>query len=171
MNISLLTTNILIHVLIMSIFLTIFFFTVAKNVEKDIVKEQIRYVLDDFIGNTFKGLDSSQKQYIKKQINEKLNTDSLKESDKKVQEQNKIIFNKSLVFLAVIVSILFFIIFALYLIYRFDIKYIKLLGISALISLIFVAVTETSFLLLIAKSYLSADPNQIKFKIIKTLSK
>ena len=165
MNISLFTTNILIHVLIMSIFLTIFFFTVAKNVEKDIVKEQIRYVLDDFIGNSFKGLDSSQKQYIKKQINEKLNTDSLKESDKKVQEQNKIIFNKSLVFLAVIVSILFFIIFALYLIYRFDIKYIKLLGISALISLIFVAVTETSFLLLIAKSYLSADPNQIKFML------
>ncbi len=40
---------------------------------------------------------------------------------------------------------------------------------GAIFSLIFVAITETSFLLLIGSNYLSTDPNKIKEKIVDKL--
>jgi len=171
MNKVVFLTNILIHVLLMSIFLTIFFFTVAKNVEKQIVEDQVKYILGDLIGNTFKGLDNNEKELIKKQVDKEFSSVSLKNEDIRVIQQNKKVFDKSLSFLAVLCSILIVIIVIMYIIYRFEFSYIKLLGISALFSLIMVAVTETSFLFLIAKNYLSADPNNIKLKIIEKLDK
>ena len=169
MNKVVFSTNILIHVLIMSIFLTIFFFTVAKNVEKEIVEDQVDYILEDLIGNTFKGLSNENKNIIKTEIDKKFNSESLKNSDNEVIQQNQKIFNKSLRFLAIICSILIIIIVILYIIYRYNLSDIKLLTISAIVSLIMVALTETSFLFLIAKNYLSADPKQIKLKIINKL--
>jgi len=171
MNKVVFLTNILLHVLLMSIFLTIFFFTIAKNVEKQIVEDQVKYIMDDLIGNTFKGLDNNEKELIKKQVDEEFSSDSLKNEDIKVIQQNKKVFDKSLIFLSILCSILIVIIVIMYIIYRFEFSYIKLLGISALFSLIMVALTETSFLFLIAKNYLSADPNNIKLKIIEKLDK
>jgi len=40
---------------------------------------------------------------------------------------------------------------------------------GAFLSLIFVAITETSFLLLIGSNYISTDPNKIKEKIVDKL--
>ena len=68
--------------------------------------------------------------------------------------------------------ILFFCNFCNYLnenIYKWSHHYIKYLITASASSLIFVAITETLFLLLIAKNYLSADPNKIKLEVIKTL--
>ena len=51
-------------------------------------------------------------------------------------------------------------------------KVAEIIGsLGIIISLIFVAITETLFMFLIAQNYLSADPNQIKMKIIQTLDK
>ena len=53
---SIFFSNIFIHVAVMSLFLTVFFFTVASNQEKLIVENQVNFIMDDLIGNTLTGI-------------------------------------------------------------------------------------------------------------------
>ena len=46
---------------------------------------------------------------------------------------------------------------------------IKFLFISGIIGLFFVAITEFTFLILIAKNFISAEPNLIRSQTIKTI--
>lgn len=169
MNWSIFTVNILIHVGIMALFLTIFFFTIAQYFEKKIIEKQINFVIDDFVGNALKPISDDDKTYIKKVINEKFNLDFTKE-DNDVISNNKKITKKAWTFVAILVSIISVFVIILGFIFKWDIYYIKFLFVSALVSLIFVAITETLFMSLIAQNYYSADPNQIKLKIIETLA-
>ncbi len=170
MNWGIFITNILLHVGFMALFLTVFFFTFAQNVEKQIVEEQLNFVIKDFVGNSFKPLDPSIVQDIKHKIDSVFNNLDFTKQDSDVKKSNKAVFDKAITF----VSILFgtILLFALFMSYfnNWDHHYIKYLITSCFSSLIFVAITETLFLLLIAKNYLSADPNQIKLKVVETLA-
>ena len=169
MNYSIFTGNILLHVGLMSLFLTFFFFTFARQVEKEIVEEQIKYIIDNFVGNSFNVLDIKSKTQIKEQLDKIFESLNFTKEDTAVKNQNSIIFKKALVFVSILFGIILFIVILLGIYFKWDSSFIKYLLISSISSLIFVAITETMFLLLIAKNYLSADPNRIKRKIVDSL--
>lgn len=163
--------NIIIHVGIMALFLTVFFFTIAQYFEKKIIENQIDFVIDDFVGNSLKPVSEITKKEIKKQINSAFDKQDLSKADESVRKENKKISTKAWIFVGTLLGIILVIVLTFGFIYKWDRYYLKFLFNSALISLIFVAITETLFMFLIAQNYLSADPNQIKMKIIQTLDK
>jgi len=167
---SIFFVNILIHVGIMALFLTIFFFTIAQYFEKKIIEDQIDFVIDDFVGNSLKPVPETTKNEIKKKINSAFDKQDLSKADESVKKENKKISTKAWIFVGALLGIISVIVLIFGYIYRWDRYYLKFLFNSALISLIFVAITETLFMFLIAQNYLSADPNQIKMKIIETLA-
>ena len=166
---SIFFVNILIHVGIMALFLTVFFFTIAQYFEKKIIEDQIDFVIDDFVGNSLKPVPETTKKEIKHEINSAFAKQDLSKADKSVQKENKKISKKAWIFVGTLLSIIFVIVVIFGFIYKWERYYLKFLFNSSLISLIFVALTETLFMFLIAQNYLSADPNQIKMKIIDTI--
>ena len=166
---SIFFVNILIHVGVMALFLTIFFFTIAQYFEKKIIEDQIDFVIDDFVGNSLKPVPETTKKEIKNEINSVFDKQDLSKADESVRKENKKISTKAWIFVGTLLSIIFVIVVIFGFKYRWERYYLKFLFNSALISLIFVAITETLFMFLIAQNYLSADPNQIKMKIIDTI--
>ena len=162
-------SNILVHVGILAVFLTVFFFTVAVTVEKDILTKQIEFIVDVLVGNIFKGLSDTQKKLLKNEIDNSMNASDFEPLDKQTEKTNNEIVKKSLIFLSILVSIVLVILTTLGFIFKWKMIHIKLLIFGAILSFIFVGITESSFLLLIASNYLSADPNHIKEKIIDEL--
>uniref|UniRef100_A0A6C0LDY4 Uncharacterized protein n=1 Tax=viral metagenome TaxID=1070528 RepID=A0A6C0LDY4_9ZZZZ len=166
---SIFFVNILIHVGVMALFLTVFFFTIAQYFEKKIIEDQIDFVIDDFVGNSLKPVPETTKNEIKNEINSAFDKQDLSKADESVIKENKEVSKKAWIFVSTLLSIIFVIVVIFGLKYKWERYYLKFLFNSALISLIFVAITETLFMFLIAQNYLSADPNQIKMKIIDTI--
>lgn len=156
-------SNILLHVLILSIFLTIFFFTISVKIEKNIVKKQIDFLIDDLLGNILKGISTEQKSFIKNSI--KTNTEkqqnNLKKLDEPIKKSNNQIIKKCIIFISILTTILLIILIILGIVFKWNLNHMKILVSGAIISLLFVALTETSFLILISSNYLAANPNKI----------
>ena len=169
MKYSIYFSNILVHVLILSIFLTVFFFTIAVTVEKNIVKKQINFLIDDLLGNILKGLSPEKKNFIKNIINTEKQTTKKNESDDLVKKSNKAIIKKCIIFISILVIISFIILINIGIIFKWNLNDIKILVVGAIITLIFVAFTETTFLFLIASNYLSADVNKIENRALNIL--
>ena len=168
---SIFIINILIHVGIMALFLTIFFFTIAQYFERKIIEDQINFVIDDFVGNSLKPVSKKLKDEIKDEINKSFAKQDLSKADDNIKIENKKVSKKAWTFVGILLGIIVFIVLIFGFIFKWDIYYIKFLFYSSIISLIFVAITETLFMYLIANNYLSADPNKIKMQIIDTIDK
>tara|TARA_B100001093_G_C26856077_1_gene1027476 strand:+ start:3989 stop:4573 length:585 start_codon:yes stop_codon:yes gene_type:complete len=168
---SIFITNIIIHVGVMALFLTIFFFTIAVYFEKKIVEKQVDFVIEDFIGNLLKPLSDSDKEKVQNEILSSLEGTDYTEMDNSVDEQNNKIIRKAWTFVGILVGIIIFIIILLGFYFKWNFYFIKFLGLSSLYTLIFVGITETLFLFLIAQNYLSADPMKIKLNLFETLYK
>lgn len=162
--------NIFIHVGLMALFLTIFFFTIAQYFEKKIIEDQIDFVIDDFVGNSLNPLSNEKKNDLKNKIDNAFDNEDFTNADESVKKQNQKISNRAWIFVGVLLGIIIFLVTILGFIYKWESYYLKFLFNSSLISLIFVAITETLFMFLIAQNYLSADPNKIKLKIVDTLA-
>ena len=91
--------------------------------------------------------------------------------DEKVKKQNDATIKKALTFVGILAGIIAVLVLFLGFYFKWDAFYIKYLFFSSLFSLIFVAITETAFLFLIAKGYYSVDPNKIKKRIVDNLLK
>jgi len=166
---SIFFVNIIIHVGVMALFLTIFFFTIAQYFEKKIIEDQINFVIDDFVGNTLKPISKDKKNEIKTDIDKAFAKQDFSSADQNVIKENKKISNKAWIFVSILFGTILIIALICGFIFKWDKYYIKFLFNSTLLSLIFIAITETLFMYLIAQNFLSADPNKIKSNIIKTL--
>ena len=168
---SIFFSNIFIHVAVMSLFLTVFFFTVASGQEKSIVENQVNFIMDEFVGNTLGPLSDSDKEPIKRKLNAKMDAakEDLKSADKDVEHQNNKTVKKAFTFVGIVVAIVAVMTIIMGFYFKWDHTYRKFLVSSAIAGLIFVGITETLFLLLIAKGYYSVDPNRIKKHIVDTL--
>jgi hypothetical protein len=190
--------DIIIYVILVCNILTILFFTLIKDVEGEIVKQQINNLLDDIfnglkdektenkntndtniLNNTLNNKQQQQSEYIfdklnniknnyKEELIKKLNdTEIDNESEKKIKENNDIIFNKSLITLGIVNGICIIILFGLWKYKKFDIiYYIK----KNLILGIFVIITELIFLYIISKNYIYVDKKYIIMETIKKIS-
>lgn len=166
---SIFFVNIIVHVGVMALFLTIFFFTIAQYFEKKIIEDQIDFVIDDFVGNTLKPISTDKKNQIKTDINKAFAKQDFSSADQNVIKENKKISTKAWIFVSILFGTILIIALIFGFIFKWEKYYIKFLFNSTLLSLLFIAITETLFMYLIAQNFLSADPNKIKSSIIKTL--
>jgi hypothetical protein len=161
-----LAIKILINVLLISLFITVFFFTYAASIEKEVIINQMKFLSEHF-SNGINLLGPDLKDYIKSIINN-IKTPDMNELDKKTIKNNKKILNT-----VIKVNILFTIIMCLFIfaiLYKYNHKFdfahvIK----ENFIILIFIAFTEFAFLSYFGARYISINPNEIKLNIIKQL--
>lgn len=163
-------TSIVVHVGVLAVFLSIFFFTIAVSVEKNIISDQIEFLVNSLIGNVFKGISKNDKIIIKNEINSKMDNINFKDLDEKTKKNNNKIFINNLIFIGTLLAFVIVLLTFLSYVDKKEFSF-KLVMFGAILSLIFVAITETSFLLLIGSNYISTDPNKIKEKIVDKLYK
>jgi predicted PurR-regulated permease PerM len=163
--------NIIVHVSVMTIFLTIFFFTIASRQEKNITENQINFLLNDSIKDEVSALPEDIKTVLKEKVDSSLdkNKDSLAKQDQDVANNNQKLtdFMTNLLFMILVCTAFF--VFIAYYYFKWDISKLQYILISAGITLVFVALTETVFLFLIPSNYLAIDPNKVKYKIINKI--
>jgi len=155
--------NILVALTIFSIFLSIFYFTYASNIENQILNIQIKNLIDNLTSN-IKDFNIDTNYLLNLIKNAKL--PDLSKEDQDVTNSNSELIKKSLLMFGLFSLVTIIIIIILCYVYKIDIIYILKIN---FILLIFVAITEIFFLNIIAKSYRSVDPNLIKKNFINNL--
>jgi len=158
-----LIVDVILYVIIVVNILTILFFTIVKNVEKEIIQTQIDNLLDSILvdDNTIKGNILYEQLYklMKQIIITKLNSIPInQEEEEKTKKHNDEIFKNSMIFLIVINIIAMISLIYLWKSNNFDILYYLkknfILG-------IFVIITEILFLYIISKNYIYIDKKYI----------
>jgi hypothetical protein len=156
--------NIILHVTLISAFIGIFFFTYVSKIEGEIVKEQVDYIVKDFLGDV-KSIAGSNIDPIKKYI-DTIQPPNLDEEDKAVEARNSELFSYAMKIILGGVIIGFGTVYWMYTKYGFDIMdLIK----TNLIILAFVALVELGFLTFFGAKFRSGDPNYVKKALIDSL--
>lgn len=166
---------ILLQVLFIFIFLTVFFFTYVYSTEKAAFKNQINIVVDDL------SLDMNVRPLVPKgqedvatvlisgalDLAKKDAIKSTEKDDEQIKEQNNQIIKKAFTWVGISSGVLLVIAILLYLSGRCLPFHIHIK--EALIVVFFVALTELSFLLLITREYWSVDPSEIRQTLGNTI--
>lgn len=153
----------LIHICIMSLFLTVMFFTVVSNEERKITSRQVKFLLEQTIIPPIDSIpDYDTRDYLINFINSKLKivSENLKGSDVTVQMGNKNIINMILIVGGAIFGLFIFLLLIVYFVYGGWPKLLDVL-IHNFFVIICVALTELFFLFFITASYISVKPNLI----------
>ncbi len=159
--------NVLLHVLLIATFICIFYFAYAVTIEKQIVVDQLSFIVDGLSGNAAL-LPQDMRDSFKTSFN---NTSPInKEQDNAAEKHNSAILKAT-----IIKIVCAYVIFGILIVYFIkkdkDYNNFKLnhLLINALAALIGVGITEFLFLRFIARYYKSGDPNFVKLKMIEKL--
>ena len=154
------------NVLLISLFIAFFFFTYGSYIEHKIVESQMKFLSDD-ITNTLRLFGKNVNKKAKEQILQ-MKTPDLSKADKATKLSNKQIMMKAakvnLIFTIIVCAIIYF----LYNKSKKDFN-MKTLIYQNLILLVFVGLTEYSFITFFAADYVSIDTNNIKYNIIHNL--
>jgi hypothetical protein len=146
-------------------FIAFFFFTYAKNVERQIVVDNVNYLIDDLTSNLISFTNDDTKEVLISQINS-INLGDMSEEDKKVEESNKKLLTQSFKLFG---TLLIINLTLAYIIARFyEINFEQIL-ISNIMLLFAIALTEYFFLDYIIIHYISVDPNRIKGAIFDSI--
>jgi len=168
--------DIILYVIIVVNILTILFFTLVKDVEKEIVQTQINNILDSILidekslGETtfYNNIPIKKYNLIKQNIISKLNSFPVNQEEDKIKKHNEEIFKNSMIFLAILNVIGIIVLFFLWKYKSFDIiYYLK----KNLVLGIFVVLTEILFLYIISKNYIYIDKKYIIKKLQEKITK
>jgi len=157
--------NIILHILTMAVFITLFFFTYGAYLEKKIVKEQMNYIVDDLVGD-IKVISPQTALTLKNQL-QNIKSPNLDQADKQAEENNNKLKMNTLKIVVGVSVVTLFIVY--YMIKYFNLD-VKSLIITNIISLIAVGITYFVFSTYIIASYKSADPNFIKKSIVESIT-
>jgi hypothetical protein len=167
-----LISKVLINVLLLSIFVSIFFFTYGTHIERLSINSQMN-ILANNVTDTFKITGNKSNIDLNNYINTNLLTpDKIKNiqaEDVKALSGNKPILKKVIIYIIIFTIIICIIIFTL--VKSNKLKNIKEILIESGIILIFIALTEYSFLTFIGLKFISVDTNNVKLEVIKSLQK
>lgn len=161
--------NILLHVILISAFLVVFFFTYAARVESEIVESQSKAIVKDIADEVKILLPDAYINKLGSSI-DSIQSPDMRDEDQKVKEANDKL--KADV-IRVITIVIFIGLTVVWLISHFyGNKQFTFTGIVThnIIILAFVALTEFVFLNYFARNYISIDSNYVKYVILKTLS-
>ena len=155
--------DVILYVVLVVNILTILFFTIVKNVEKEIIQNQINNLLDSTLidENTVSENILYEQQYklVKQNLIAKINSIPVNQNEEdKIKKHNDEIFKNSMIFLVIINVIGTICLVFLWRYQNFDILYYLkknfVLG-------IFVLLTEILFLYVISKNYMYIDKKYI----------
>jgi hypothetical protein len=164
--------TILFQVILLFTFLVIFYFNYVNQVEKNAFISQIHLAVDDLTGNLtdiIKYLPTDAKQAIIVRINTEIQNIKKNSNHAQIDKNNNHLENLSFeLILSIMAGFCVFIT-----ILTMGNYCLPLLSTAkeGLLSLAFVALTEFIFLQIVAKNYISADPNLIRYNISKALNK
>jgi len=168
--------NVLIQVFAIFVFLSIFFFTYAAKKEGDVVKNQVNFLVDSFVGNNLNLLPDDIKELIRSKINS-IKTDSPEnlKINKEIQDSNEKIKNKT-IDVCKKIGIALGAIIIISLVLSKKVNYFKKLNLTKIfketvVILIAVGLTEFLFLTYLGAQFISIDPNIVKAKVFENLSK
>jgi hypothetical protein len=166
LNKTKLIISVMMNVLLISVFIGFFFFTYGSYIEDKIVKAQTKILSDD-IYNIIKLFGKNVNIKIKEQLLQ-IKLPDLSKADENTVKSNKQIMMKAgkvnIIFTIVVVSVIYFL-------YNKSGKNfnMKTLIYQNLILLLFVALTEFSFITFFAADYISINTNNIKLNVIKSI--
>jgi hypothetical protein len=155
--------SILSSVGIVMLFLGIFFFTYAAVVEEEIVKINANIIVEDLLDVIAPLLDTKMKTNLVKS----LKYPNMEEADNSVAKNNSNVMTDSIIKLGIISSVM--IVLSVGLAYYTKNNYLNIIGLN-LIILIFIGLTEYTFLNMIIKKFIAADTNYVRYLILKNLN-
>ena len=156
--------NIIFSVVLTSLFICVFFFTLGSVLEKAVLRIQINNLVASLMGEYGQFLPEAYRRQIAA-----MNVAVDKEDDMKVEEANRAVFRKAIkalgAFLAVSVALV------IYLVRARGVPMTTLRAIIGhnLVILFFVAVTYAVCSSAVGLNYWSADPNFVKRTLIRAL--
>jgi hypothetical protein len=158
-------TSIIINVLFVASFLSIFFFSYVVKIEEEIVIDQVDYLVKDLTSG-LKLLPDEALIPIKNRIKsiQKPNMDDL---DKKVDDANKAIYKQAIMIVSITLGV--GLICAFIASKKWNFSMIDLIK-ENLIILLFIGLTEFIFLNVFGKNFISADPNSVKLALLNKLT-
>jgi hypothetical protein len=143
-------------------FLGIFFFTYAATVEQEIVQINASLVVEDLLDVISPILDDNTKA----SVITKLKYPDMHDADNEVYTNNKNVTTNAMGILAIIFVVLTTIGYGISYISKNN--YMNIIGLN-LIILIFIGLTEYTFLNMIVKKFIAVDTNYIRLLIVKRL--
>jgi hypothetical protein len=167
-------SNVLLHVVLLATFVSVFFFTWGSRVEKEVVKKQTNAVVDSFSQDIKLFVPADQLAQWKPYLDQFLVPPDMAEQDKEAADKNKALLVKTAKIIGLVDGVAILLIIILWIVgmkaaggkYQFSMT--NLLKENAVI-LLFVAITEFAFVSLVAGNYKSADPNLVKLAIVQSL--
>jgi hypothetical protein len=158
-------SGIILSVIFVATFLSIFYFTYVAKVENDIVVQQIQYLIDDFTKD-MKFLSPQELQLVKSNL-KKMKHQDLSSQDADVEKSNHAIMMKTIYFIIVLNVVGLVIVYFISKKYGFNM--LDLLKKNFII-LISIALTEFTFLNLFVRNYISIELNEIKLLILDKIT-
>lgn len=179
-------TKVLLNVFLISVFISVLFFTYGVYIEKNTIIAQMNILAHEFTDvYQLSGRDNNikLKDYIKTKLLSKENIKKIQEEDHHHMKGNKKIIEKVKLYIGIFAGVVFFIILLHAYLEHFQLKKenidlmkrgeplvgSKLPGIfgESFIILIFIAITEVVFISFFGSKYMSLDVNGLKLEIIK----
>lgn len=159
--------QIILNVILVATFITIFYFTYAKNIEEQILIKQMKYITNNLLDDFSLFVPKTQFPILKKSL-QNMKEPDLTDQDKEVAENNKKVMKQTFAVLipVVIVSLLVM----LFIVYTYNLPLTDIL-MQGLLTLIVVGIVEFVFLKYLGGNFYSADPNYVKYKIIDEIQK
>lgn len=159
-------TSILVHIILVSVFLSIFFFTYATKIESNIVQSQSRQIVKEIVGDVTILLPKNVSEDVASVV-ETIQTPDMAEDDKKATQTNNELKRKVALFIGV--WFLVGITIGLFISHAYGFSFSEIVR-HSLIILFFVALTEYVFLDYFVRNYISIDTNYVKYIVLKTLN-
>lgn len=164
--------SIVLHVVCISVFIGIFFFTYAAKVEGQIVEKQVEIIVNDFTGDVSAMIPTDTMNDFKPLIISSLTITPEQQADfdridKEAAEHNDQLKKKAITVLGVLFIIGILIVLYLRIRYK-DFNLLHLI-VTTCIAVVFVGLTELLFLVGIAKNYRTADSNFVKKVIVENI--
>ena len=159
--------NIILFTAFASSFIGVFFFTYAKNIEKEIVLKNINYTLNELTDDIIYMLPANIKTLFAS-ILDKITLPDMHDIDMEVINNNTKLIKlatgalSSYLLFAIIITVI------LASKYNYDLVDIFM---ENIVLVFFIGTVEFLFLKNIASNYISANPNKIKLEFIKSIKK
>ena len=157
--------NLIFNVNIYAIFLVIFYFTYAVQVENQILDIQINDIIGD-ITTDIKDVITDQQAATLRNILDNITLPDLSSDDIVVEKSNANILKYSIIAISVFTALCILSIILMHYFYKIDISHNI---VKNFVILFFIAITEILFLNFVSKSYKSLDPNVVKKLIIQKI--
>jgi len=174
-NINFIIT-VLVQVICIFIFLTVFFFTYAAKIEEQVVENQVLFISKDIVGIHLKSLEPETKEVLLKQVNNiPVDTPENKKIGDEIDKSNDQIKTRTRKIITILSIGVLLIVAITYFLSQRDYPFFKDLNLKTIfkettVILLSVALTEYYFVRYIGSKYISVDPNRLKAHTLNNIS-